>query len=429
MKTNENSSLVGKRVKAYEINKILGESNFGITYLARNTETNELVVIKQTSLQIIDDWKKIELFEREIATLSKLDHPNIPRFIESFKTDDNIMFFVQKYISGKSLSDYPKITEQEAKDFLEQLCNILEYIHRQQIIHRDIKPKNIIVSENKIYLVDFGAVRKMGQDDFGSTTIGTLEYMPPEQQIGRAFPASDIYSLGKSIIEKLSGKLLKDMKYTGFEIEYEKYLHGISDHFLNILKKMVDPNIEKRYKNAREVKQDIITPPSTKKQNSINKSTTSTKRLIIILLITTVLGLAINAIVSTDQKINKNKGQTSVLTPKQAVAYFTVFENGKKKIVEIKKKTENVYSIVTSDFSTSVDSTQAILGQEQIVQKIKKTQMITTMSYSDNMDIYYISEDLILVKKEISENDIAVFNKEQEKFKKLIKSPYKTITE
>ena len=153
----------------YRITDILGKGGVAITYGAISLKSESPVAIKVISLKQLQDWKIIELFQREAEVLAKLDHPAIPKYIDYFTLEtekDKAFYLVQQQAPGKSLAQLVEngwhTTEQEVKNISQQILEVLIYLHSLEppVIHRDIKPNNLIRSdEGKIYLVDFGAVQ------------------------------------------------------------------------------------------------------------------------------------------------------------------------------------------------------------------------------------------------------------------------------
>lgn len=263
----------------YEIEEILGQGGFATTYLAVDTETQQKCAIKCLSFRKIEEWKTWELFEREAKILKNLDHPQIPKYIDFFsvETEEGIeLYLVQEYVEGKSLAQLVRegkyFSEQEVIEIGLEVSNILEYLHSfsPPIIHRDIKPSNIILTQfpsregagvGLVYLIDFGAVREKMISDYstvggGSTIVGTYGYMPFEQFEGQAVPASDIFSLGITMIHLLSGKEPIAIDKKGKTLNYHPHVN-ISRSFIAVLNKMIAREYKRRYQNASQVIKDF----------------------------------------------------------------------------------------------------------------------------------------------------------------------------
>lgn len=146
----------------YGLLSVLGQGGSGITYAAEDIYTNQQFALKELSLRGMQDWKQLELFEREAKVLSQLDHPAIPNYIDYFQTDtaENRWFYiVQELAPGQSLADLVQegwqATQAEVRQLALQVLDILQYLHglTPPIIHRDIKPQNIIRNDDgQIYL-------------------------------------------------------------------------------------------------------------------------------------------------------------------------------------------------------------------------------------------------------------------------------------
>ncbi len=264
----------------YTVQRIIGSGGMGETYLANDLKTNKEVAIKVLSFSEVKDWKVLELFEREVNALKNLDHPLIPDYFDYFEldlTDEKYFILVQEYVKGKNLyfqvQEGKKFSIDEIFKIFKDLLEILNYIHNLQppIIHRDINPKNITLdNQGKTYLVDFGAVGEIITTTIAasmkSTFVGTLGYMPTEQFYGKVSPASDIYSLGVTILYLLTGKdpsefdINDDMK-----IDFHKQVN-IPDYLTQLIDKMIDPNLSKRIQSANEAlsilkKKKVISEP------------------------------------------------------------------------------------------------------------------------------------------------------------------------
>ena len=247
----------------YRITEILGEGGLGITYAAEDLETENLVALKALSFRQVNEWKVLELFEREAKILAQLDHPAIAKYLDYFQIDhdrDRNFYIVQELIEGKSLAQEIANgwhgSEADIKEIAEQVLHVLIYLHELNppIIHRDIKPQNIILRPNgKIVIVDFGAVQDTYRNTQvgGSTVVGTYGYMPPEQFRGKAIPATDLYALGATVLFLLTGRSPADLPEVRFKINFRSSVN-ISPSFANWLEKMIQPAIEDRFSSAHE---------------------------------------------------------------------------------------------------------------------------------------------------------------------------------
>ena len=256
----------------YEILDCLANKGGRKTLLARDLTNKELVIIKLLSFGNDLTWEDLKLFEREAETLKSINHDFIPSYIDSFeiKLENNQAYaLVQTYIDAPSVEQQIQtgisFSEAEIKEFATDILKILDYLHSRQlsIIHRDIKPSNILLKERSpnsigdIYLVDFGSVQNLATKKGGTiTVVGTYGYMPPEQFGGRAKPASDLYSLGATLIYLITGQHPADLPENDLKIEFEQ-LVNISPGLANWLRKMTEPSLSNRYKSAKEALQEL----------------------------------------------------------------------------------------------------------------------------------------------------------------------------
>ncbi|MBE9044097.1 serine/threonine protein kinase [Pleurocapsales cyanobacterium LEGE 10410] len=198
----------------YRLIKILGQNQHQgrITYLAGKLAGEHRVVIKQFQFARSSlSWTVRDALTREIKILQQLEHPRIPRYIDSFE-DDGSFYLIQEYKDAPSLAEVKLFTPAQVKTITISVLEILVYLQDKipTVIHRDIKPANILVDlENNAYLVDFGFSRIGGDEVTGSSVSsvvrGTPGFMPPEQLWGRLTKASDLYSLGMTTICLLCG--------------------------------------------------------------------------------------------------------------------------------------------------------------------------------------------------------------------------------
>lgn len=242
----------------YQITKELGRNYLGgrATYLALNT-TNELVVIKQFQFaNFTSDWSGFKAYEREIYILQQLNHPGIPRYIDSFETADGFCM-VQEHKNAQSLAVPRTFTPDEIKQIASSILEILVYLQSciPIVIHRDIKPENILVAQSNVYLVDFGFAR-IGTSEMAlsSVTLGTLGFMPPEQIYNRQLTeATDLYSLGMTLIcllTKTKSTAIETLIDTDNKINFNHLVPHLSVQFIDWLEKLVQPNPKNRYANA-----------------------------------------------------------------------------------------------------------------------------------------------------------------------------------
>ncbi|WP_392533159.1 protein kinase [Nostoc sp. C117] len=262
--------LIGDR---YKILQVLGRGGFGITFLAKNIllPGNSLCVIKQLCPKVTSpqSWQRACMhFEKEAKTLAKLgSHSQIPMLLDYFQVNQEF-YLVQEYVKSSTLAREVRQTgtksEASVKQFLQEFLPVLQYLHQHRVIHRDIKPQNLLRREDdgRIVLIDFGAVKEQLIDacensinlSANTNFIGTLGFAPPEQFSLRPVYASDIYALGVTCIYMLTAKspLEFDQDPNTGEIAWQKEVN-ISDSFAKILGKMVKFSLQDRFKTADEV--------------------------------------------------------------------------------------------------------------------------------------------------------------------------------
>ena len=258
----------------YQIIKELGSGGFATTYLAQiNDTTGRKCVIKQLQPRFNSPaiWENArERLDTEGMVLQWLGkHEQIPELIDHF--DENEQFYlILEFIEGEEFDreiQQELLKESQVVKFLDDVLNILAFVHQQGVIHRDIKPSNLIrrAQDGKIALIDFGAVKEIGtaifespQETLQTQVIGTPGYMPPEQNSGKPLYSSDIYALGKTAIYGLTGRSPTDWE----EIEtndmvswYEKTT--ISQELSRIIQRMTSPKTAERYQSAEEVLEDL----------------------------------------------------------------------------------------------------------------------------------------------------------------------------
>ncbi|MBM3310519.1 MAG: hypothetical protein FJY80_03315 [Candidatus Aminicenantes bacterium] len=198
--------LQGQRVGKYEIIRSLGSGGFGSVYLAKDVWLDIKVAIKVPYKQSIELFKLL----KEPRLQAVLNHPNIVRLLAAEKVD-KIFFFVMEYVRGRTLEKIlikdKTVDVERAVDFGKQLCAGVDHAHRNKIIHRDLRPSNIMVSEEgQLKITDFGTSAWLQNVPYATTRIGSPPYMAPEQFMGKATYASDIYSIGCILYEMVTGR-------------------------------------------------------------------------------------------------------------------------------------------------------------------------------------------------------------------------------
>ncbi|MBD2020933.1 serine/threonine protein kinase [Leptolyngbya sp. FACHB-36] len=262
MDSTPNEPLAGR----YQLLQPLGRKAGRQTWLAQDGQTQERVVVKLLTFGSDFSWDDLKMFEREVETLRSLSHPAIPRYLDSFELDtptNKGFALVQTYIPASSLEQQLRMghsfTEAEVKQLAKALLEILVYLHDRQpsVIHRDLKPSNILLGDRtghqlgQVYLVDFGAVQTAIREGSTMTVVGTYGYMPPEQFGGRATPASDLYSLGATLIYLTTGRHPAELPQNDLRIDFEQAAH-LSPSFSSWLKWMTEPSPSKRPGSARD---------------------------------------------------------------------------------------------------------------------------------------------------------------------------------
>lgn len=259
--------------KRYQIISNLAEGGFGYTYLSEDTHrpSKPQCVVKQlkpisSNPRLFDDAKR--LFETEAKTLERLgEHNQIPRLLAYFE-EDKEFYIVQEFIKGNPLSSEIKLgepwSEKQVWQILREILEILSFVHKNKVIHRDIKPDNLIRrhEDNRLVLVDFGTVKQVLDIQSkinGTIAVGTDGYMPTEQGRGNPRCNSDIYALGIIAILAVTGLAVDQIREdpeTG-EIIWQPWAKNISDGFATVLNKMVRYHFKDRYKSAKEALEAI----------------------------------------------------------------------------------------------------------------------------------------------------------------------------
>jgi serine/threonine protein kinase len=255
----------------YRILETIGQGGFGKTYKASDTShpQNKLCVIKQFTFQGSNKDTALALFYKEAEHLKALgDHDQIPALIDCFDENGQI-YLVQQYIDGHNLEEELAtegvFSQQKIKELLDSLLPILDFLHTgpNPIIHRDIKPANIIRrrSDGQFVLVDFGAVKVASETLLAKTgtSIGSPEYVAPEQLRGKPTFASDIYGLGVTCIHLLTNNSPWMLQTNDGDWCWRSFLNGnaVDGQLVKVLDKMIEPRLSARYRSAAGVMEAI----------------------------------------------------------------------------------------------------------------------------------------------------------------------------
>lgn len=259
----------------YQIVKSIGEGGMANVYLAYDTILDRNVAVKILRGDLANDEKFVRRFQREALAASSLSNPNIVE-VYDVGEDNGEYYIVMEYIEGKHLKQLikkrGKLTISEAVDIVMQITDGLSIAHDSYIIHRDIKPQNIMILENGLVkITDFGIAMAMNSTQLTQTNsvMGSVHYLPPEQASGKGSTLqSDIYSIGILFYELITGKLpfkgenaveiaLKHLKESLPSIRDE--VPNIPQSVENIIIKATAKNPKNRYADAREMYEDLKT--------------------------------------------------------------------------------------------------------------------------------------------------------------------------
>lgn len=254
-------------------------------------EPDSRYVLKMLRLEHVEDWKQVELFERQVKTLAALDHPGIPRLIDRIEEDGRTAGIVETFVDGHTIAqhiaDHGPVSAERFERILRECLEILAYLRERvpPVLHRDINPKNVMLTEDHTYLIDFGAVRVGGKTDM--TSVGTFGYMAPEQIIGRAELASDMYGLGMTMVCLAEHRDVGDLPIdpsTG-RVDPTSLLKTVEPRVRDVVLGMIEPGLAERLGDPREALRRLDAPPSalaTRESTALARGPRSTGRWILL---------------------------------------------------------------------------------------------------------------------------------------------------
>ena len=204
-----------RRIGAYRVLREVGHGGMGTVYLAARADDQYQKRVAIKTIRGLDSEEVLRHFRRERQILAALDHPNIARLFDGGTTDDGLPYFVMEYVEGQAIDEYcdeRRLSVQERLALYQGVCSAVQYAHQNLVVHRDIKPKNILVDAQGVpKLLDFGIAKLLNPEVSGEAATGTVlamtpEYASPEQMRGQPITtATDVYSLGVVLYELLTG--------------------------------------------------------------------------------------------------------------------------------------------------------------------------------------------------------------------------------
>jgi serine/threonine protein kinase len=263
----------GQIIGKYQIVSTIGSGGFGTVYLADDTWMDKKVALKVPHKQTVDFGELL----REPRLLASLNHPNIVTILTAEK-QENVFFIVMEFVPGETLEALVAregaIDLSRALDYTCQICNAVDHAHRHGVLHRDLRPSNVLVADSGLLKVaDFGTSRFLEIAAHGTTVIGSPPYMAPEQFNGKAVFASDIYSLGVTMYQMLTGTMpyttpspadldrfkRGEMVFSAPRLRNPKIPKVISD----IVMKAMAPDIPSRFQRASDLLDEVLAARNT----------------------------------------------------------------------------------------------------------------------------------------------------------------------
>jgi eukaryotic-like serine/threonine-protein kinase len=262
----------GQVIGKYKILSTIGSGGFGTVYRAEDTWIDKTVALKVPHKQSVDFGELL----REPRLLASLNHPNIVTILTAEK-QENIFFIVMEFVPGETLETIiardGALDLSLALDYTCQICNAVDHAHRHGVLHRDLRPANVLVADTGLLKVaDFGTSRFLEIAAHGTTIIGSPPYMAPEQFHGKAVFASDLYSLGVTMYQMLTGalpydtptpadlgRLMRGDLIVAPRVKNPRIPRAVSD----LVVKALAPEIHARYQRASDLLDDLLAARGT----------------------------------------------------------------------------------------------------------------------------------------------------------------------
>lgn len=276
--------MIGRKIAGrYEFVKYLGGGGMSNVYLAKDNILNREVAIKVINIPPYEKEKTVERFEREVQNTTILSHSNIVNVLD-VEEDDNCYYLVMEYINGPTLKEYlckeGKLSADEAVEMTLQILKGIAHAHHHRIIHRDIKPQNILMTENgTLKVLDFGIARALSETAMTETNhvMGSVQYLSPEQAKGQSTDeSSDIYSIGIVLYELLTGHppfngetpvsvAIKHIQESLPSVRKER--PSVPQSIENIIMKATRKEKSQRYRDTNEMYYDLLTALDEERKN------------------------------------------------------------------------------------------------------------------------------------------------------------------
>lgn len=248
----------------YEMEGVLGAGGQGTTFVGTDRKTGARVVVKVLDLAHAQDWKRVDLFDREVRALKALEHAGMPRFLDVLEDPQTgARALVMTHVPGQTLEEVLReegpLSEAALWRVLLDVVDVLKALHGQPspMVHRDIKPRNLIRRpDGTVAVVDFGSLG-LARREGGTTVVGTFGYMAPEQLYGQALPATDLYALGATLLTLATGKEPEKLPRKGLSIDVDEAAPHLSETLRALLSRLIEADPENRPADARALAREL----------------------------------------------------------------------------------------------------------------------------------------------------------------------------